>query len=204
MTIHASLTRGNVTIVDESTRGLPAATLQAFTDVTAALSRTYPPPNTRTVKVTIRPTIVDDDEYVDQADDNWIAGSTDIRKGKITINARIFTVKRYGNFPMFMSMVDQVPPWLYVLAHEYGHVFTPLKDDLDKLVAIQNGVRPYLSWYGQTTSSDGYAEAFAEWTLSGGNTMNVGARRVAARYQWPVPGELLMRLVRRVRAGRDA
>lgn len=73
----------------------------------------------------------------------------------------------------------------YHLAHEYGHSLAGQHQH--EHASIHGGQREHLSPYGQSDHREGYAEAFAEWWLSGGTTDNPGVRAYAERYGWKAP-----------------
>ena len=81
-------------------------------------------------------------------------------------------------------------PRTYVITHEYGHVRAAVGDDPRAEVkriggAIANRGWMGMSTYGQTNQAESHAEAFAEWTLSGGKTTNQAARLYARDLRWP-------------------
>lgn len=78
----------------------------------------------------------------------------------------------------------------YLMAHEYGHVRMALGDDNRREVAriggaIVNNGGMDMSEYGLSNQAEAHAEAFAEWTMSGGQTTNRSARLYARDLRWP-------------------
>ena len=92
------------------------------------------------------------------------------------------------------KMLDAKPGWFtesskdvsemtYVMTHEYGHVL-----DLRKQGAVNKDAFDFnavdVSDYGKANEFEKYAEAFTEYTLTGGQTSNNGARLYGERYSW--------------------
>lgn len=90
----------------------------------------------------------------------------------------------------------------FVLTHEWGHVVDVMSDDyyvdnsetvINKFDANLNGtfnrlgyrVFNSMSKYGQSSPAETYAEAFAEWAITGGETDNFAAKWYAKEFNWP-------------------
>jgi hypothetical protein len=75
----------------------------------------------------------------------------------------------------------------YVLSHEWGHVI----NTAPRQALIQ--MRRNHGWLGLTDRAhredpaEAYADAFAEWHLSGGRSDNPAVRAYAARFRWSTP-----------------
>lgn len=67
----------------------------------------------------------------------------------------------------------------YVTAHEFGHLLEP--PDAPDVPPELKG----MSRYGRTNEHEGFAEAFAEWHLSGGRTRSGAASWYAEEFEWP-------------------
>lgn len=81
----------------------------------------------------------------------------------------------------------------YVLAHEWGHALEAA-DAAEvgsatnwRLVNTRATYRSHLSGYGKSTVHEGYAEAFAEWWLTRGQTTNAAAQAYAREFGWRLP-----------------
>lgn len=92
----------------------------------------------------------------------------------------------------FMPTAEHTGAAEYFLAHEWGHAIdyddVP-GGDAKTQAHLKAQVNMSLSEYGSMGSSWGdvneaYAEAFAEWWLSGGKTTNAAAIAYADMYQW--------------------
>jgi hypothetical protein len=106
----------------------------------------------------------------------------------------------YGQASDITMPASQQDYGAYVVAHEYGHSWhfsqayeggrpatTKAASDLrlrTQALYSRPEVRSSLSRYGQTMSEEGVAEAFAEWTLTGGQTDNVAAQAYARMLKW--------------------
>jgi len=116
------------------------------------------------------------------------AGATIRGTGSIILSDRMIDdwndPDLFGNF---MPVRTSVPLGEYVVTHEWGHVVDhsdedPLAESWQNIVWQRNA--KYLSIYGNTEYSEGYAEAFAEWFLTKGQTTNVAAQAYAKEYGW--------------------
>lgn len=84
-----------------------------------------------------------------------------------------------------MPISSKVSSASYVIAHEYGHQFDFSNRRSASVGLFENEkVRSNLSNYGKTMAQEGYAEAFAEWHLSKGETRNPAAIAYARHQKW--------------------
>jgi hypothetical protein len=114
-------------------------------------------------------------------------GETTLGTGYIRINEKVMLQDFWPGMPVSKD----VPSALYVLAHEWGHAFPDKEQARDKHAhhhAVQQGG---MSRYGtqggdgaEGNAAEGYAEAFAEWSLSNGKTTNKAAQDYAKRFKW--------------------
>jgi hypothetical protein len=72
----------------------------------------------------------------------------------------------------------------YVITHEYGHALMFQHGHGGKARRLYGEKVSGMSFYGESDYLEAYAEAFAEWALSGGKTTNVAARRYAEEFGW--------------------
>ncbi len=116
-----------------------------------------------------------------------VGGETTIATGHMRINERVMTQKIWSGMPVS----SDVPSALYVLAHEWGHAF-PNKGDarnthVHKDAVKAGGMTKYGTHGGdgeEGHAAEGYAEAFAEWSLTEGKTTNPAALEYAKRFNW--------------------
>jgi hypothetical protein len=116
-----------------------------------------------------------------------VGGETTISTGHMRINERVMTQKIWHGMPVSSN----VPSALYVLAHEWGHAFPDKKDARNTHVhgdAVNAGGMTRYGTSGGTDeeghAAEGYAEAFAEWSLTEGKTTNPAALEYARRFHW--------------------
>lgn len=174
-----TLTRDNVKVVDHSPYGLTPTARGQLADAAWGLGTAYPARHGNPVTVTVKPPTAPELDFgvMGQAD-----GSTDPATAHITINSGTWGPQIEGA-GADMPIGADVPRWLYVLAHEWGHVSdTSLGEHREWALWWDLGYQ--LSAYGQTGPAEGYAEAFAEWILTQGRTSNPAARVYADRYSW--------------------
>lgn len=187
-----TLTRGNIRIVDATTdHGVSREQLQGIADEVWALAQTYPPANPGKVTVTVKPSAAL--ESSDDSDGGYVAGQTAAFTAHITLNEAVLSDDSPGNTSM--PIAEHVPVWEYTVAHEYGHAFTSraVADSGDGVHVAPEFIRQWLaiayagglSMYGESSPVEGYAEGFAEWTLTHGDTRNRAARAYARAYAWP-------------------
>lgn len=131
--------------------------------------------------------------------DAWVARTID--PSFINFNSAVMSEKDnpsrvvQPNWMMPQRLVKGYFP--YITAHEYGHAYDgqqsqvwPGGTRVHNLlkVATWNATKQHLSDYGRFYNQhEGYAEAFAEWSLSGGRTGNVAAQTFAREFGWPTP-----------------
>jgi hypothetical protein len=83
-----------------------------------------------------------------------------------------------------MTALPRVPPWQYLITHEWGHVVAVG----DGAQGIWQDTLVHQTFYGATGGLfEAVAEAFAEWVLSRGRTDNRAALAFQDWYQWPEP-----------------
>jgi hypothetical protein len=115
-----------------------------------------------------------------------VGGETTISTGHMRINERVMTQDIWAGMPVSKG----VPSALYVLAHEWGHAFPDKDDARNKHVHKDAVAAGGMTRYGtvgdndHNTPAEGYAEAFAEWSLTNGQTTNPAAREYARRFKW--------------------
>lgn len=109
--------------------------------------------------------------------------------------------KSGDNWHMPVYENDKVDELEYVIVHEWGHVvdnrpitesyFDSLVDRMqsegiiDEFGALMPRFGRSLSRYGMDGEAEGYAECFAEWAVSNGQTDNFAANWYAREYNWP-------------------
>lgn len=116
-----------------------------------------------------------------------VGGETTISTGHIRINERVLTQQIWPGMPVSKD----VPSALYVLAHEWGHAFPDKADARNththKHAVAAGGMTRYGTHGGdgpEGHAAEGYAEAFAEWSLSNGKTTNKAAQEYALAFRW--------------------
>lgn len=116
-----------------------------------------------------------------------VGGETLLGTGAIRINAHVFGTGPHAPLTPFGHWTGGMPAAAnnsgprYVLGHEWGHaVDVPPPVDEAMTARLQKD----LSRYGHENQAEAYAEAFVEWSLTGGKTTNPGAQEHAAYYKW--------------------
>jgi hypothetical protein len=104
-----------------------------------------------------------------------------------------------------MPVGDTVPTAQYVVTHEYGHLtefaaqHTSANENMPPPATVQAAFAAAnrlsaglpansskgLSEYGRNNAHEAYAEAFAEWTITGGKTDSAVAATYASIFGWP-------------------
>lgn len=85
----------------------------------------------------------------------------------------------------FMPNAKSVPGTQYTFTHEYGHQYDAQNDRSSGRAMFENtNVKQHLSNYGKHNAHEGYAEAFAEWHTSHGQTKNPAAIAYARHEKW--------------------
>lgn len=119
---------------------------------------------------------------------NMVGGETTLNTGSMRLNEAVFESGRKWNSGM--PSQASVPASKYVLAHEWGHSLSTKEQADNRTVhrkAIDSGE---LSRYGTAgvtgvlAPREGYAEAFAEWSLTNGKTTNAAAKAYADEFGW--------------------
>lgn len=105
-----------------------------------------------------------------------------------------FDAERKLNPGTFMSSAKRTDPTKYMITHEFGHIHYLDLDRKDgksiKTLSKANAlwynpsIKKSLSGYGKSNLVEAYAEAFAEWHLSGGKTRNLAANTYAKTFGW--------------------
>jgi hypothetical protein len=116
-----------------------------------------------------------------------VGGETTLATGHMRINERVMQQDFWPGMPVS----KEVPSALYVLAHEWGHAFPDKADARNTHVhshaVAAGGMTKYGTHGGEGPeghASEGYAEAFAEWSLSEGKTTNAAAQEYARQFHW--------------------
>lgn len=183
---HLTAKRDRVTVADHSTAGLPDAQFAALVGEVEALTSQYPYTGKDRVLLTVEP---DDDKFQHEYDDNGRLtgveeGNTEMLRARIRINENAFGDLDAGNGSMPVSR--HVPQWVYAVAHEYGHAigwaYGAVRVSLETMVADE-GMSPY----GRRGFAEAWAEAYAEWVLTRGETRNLAARAYARDFGWIRP-----------------
>jgi hypothetical protein len=116
-----------------------------------------------------------------------VGGETTLGTGYIRINEKVLLQDFWPGMPVSKD----VPSALYVLAHEWGHAFPSKEQARNTHVhndAVKSGGMTRYGTHGgkdaEGHAAEGYAEAFAEWSLSNGKTTNKAAQEYAKRFGW--------------------
>lgn len=116
-----------------------------------------------------------------------VGGETTISTGHMRINEKVLKQDFWPGMPVSKG----VPSALYVLAHEWGHAFPDKADARNththKHAVDAGGMSRYGTQGGvdaEGHAAEGYAEAFAEWSLSNGKTTNPAALEYAKAFGW--------------------
>lgn len=117
--------------------------------------------------------------------DKGVGGETTPGTGHVRINEAVLADKHWPGMPVS----TEVTASQYVLAHEWGHVTSSdnAKDRTVHRAAIDAGGLTRYGIAGATgvlAPEEGYAEAFAEWTLTAGQTTNPAAIVYADKNGW--------------------
>lgn len=113
-------------------------------------------------------------------------GLTGVGSGRMRINSKVFTTNNTtGLMPSAKSN-----PAEYIIAHEYGHTLQPAHGTAnssnpatgDSSLFKENKAK--LSRYGGASSTEGYAEAFADWHVSGGQSDNSATQAYGKYFGW--------------------
>lgn len=184
--IHSSWTNGTVRVTDKSIDGVRQGTMKAIADETADLARHFPTYRRHVPHVTILPS--DDDVFYDPQmppdSEAYVAGSTRTGTATISINERDLALKNWDGNPLAMPAAQRVEAeWMYTLAHEFGHAITPWNEER-KIIKLGQSVIMYVSPYGKQSQWECFAECFAEYYMSHGETTNRAAIAFAIEFGW--------------------
>lgn len=110
-------------------------------------------------------------------------GMTQRGTGRIFLSDLIFApdAQKEGDAG-FMPSYNSAGVVDYTITHEWGHAIDHLGNP-ESMEAWGNGMDG-ASDYGLGSWREAYAEAYAEWTLTGGQTANASARAYAERFGW--------------------
>ncbi|MCG5459628.1 phage portal protein [Micromonospora sp. PSH03] len=166
---------GDVRVVNRAGKASDEAVKEAMTEL-EKLAKTQPLP--RGVVVSFSETKLTNADAI--TDGN----------GNIVLSSALDNTDPYGEFGQayLMPSAADGSKIRYVMAHEYGHALMHSTDPPRSTVkeyARDNG--DSLSEYGLSDHKEAYAEAFAEWYLSGGTTDNEAAQNYAKGFGWKKP-----------------
>lgn len=116
-----------------------------------------------------------------------IRGTGFIRLADDAWNERHFRKMVEHDPGYFMPQAVEHDSLEYYLAHEWGHVvdYSDVPGgDAKTQEDLKRRVNPHLSEYGWNSTAEAFAESFAEWYLSRGQTENDAAIAYADMYQW--------------------
>jgi hypothetical protein len=116
-----------------------------------------------------------------------VGGETTISTGSMFVNERYLDRDRVWRG---MPISSEFTASQYILAHEWGHSLST-KDEADEAHTHNHAIEAGgMTTYGThdhngvLTPREGYAEAFAEWSLSRGKTTNPATLVYAERFKW--------------------
>jgi len=115
-----------------------------------------------------------------------VGGETTPGTGHIRVNEKSLNEKTWSGMPASADVTSSQ----YVLAHEWGHVVSTPEEAKNKSVhreAIDvGGLTRYgiAGADGVLAPAEGYAESFAEWSLTDGTTDNAAAKVYAKKFGW--------------------
>jgi hypothetical protein len=163
-------------------------------------------PRRRSVKVRMAADLLEHGEWLQAADpthggvttislrenkyhEDWEAYSTPNGSWMVMDVDWLTMYRATSGHKSYMPTYYQYPNSIFTMTHEYGH----MRDDrTEEQRTADDGMvagLPGMSEYGKTSDYEGYAEAYAEWILSYGETTNEVALYFARKYNWPVPKE---------------
>lgn len=154
--------------------------------------------------IIIRDTITSDPEYGtdDGPTDGCMGVTSGLKQDKITLYLDQIELVRSHSVDLpsnrwFMEVSKHFDPLIYVLTHEWGHAIDPAPwsyldspmakmflDTTHEVWVVNDRCPDSFSDYGATGYREAWAEAFVEWHLSHGHTINAAARWFANRYGW--------------------
>lgn len=94
-----------------------------------------------------------------------------------------------GFSSFFMPSAESVSKVRYHIAHEYGHALMQKSENIGGPMNLHKEHKEHLSPYGQHDHKEGYAEAFADWHLTGGKTTNPATQAYAKKFGWKTQAE---------------
>jgi len=115
-----------------------------------------------------------------------VGGETTMGTGSIHINEKVLTQETWPGMPVS----EKVSSSMYVLAHEWGHALSTPEEGREKHIhqtAIKAGGMTRYGTAGANgvlAPAEGYAESFAEWALTHGETRNPAAQEYAKHFHW--------------------
>lgn len=116
-----------------------------------------------------------------------VGGETTISTGSMFINEKYLAKNKVW---AGMPVSKNVSAAQYILAHEWGHSLST-KDEADEAHTHDHAIDAGgMTHYGTSDHAgnraprEGYAEAFAEWSLSKGKTSNPAALVYAKKFKW--------------------
>lgn len=149
----------------------------------------YPPPDGLRLAVVPQETMIHRNAYAET-----IRGTGTIRikqEDYWILTGRPGSVGDYNEDPdWFMPTSKDLPGLRYVLTHEWGHALDPQQPEVIAVWIRAQALerrKGLLSSYGKKNAHEGYAEAFAEWVLSGGRTKNPVVKLYAREFGWRRP-----------------
>lgn len=122
----------------------------------------------------------------DDLHEEGTGGSTTIGGFIIELNSKELSKKVYKpNSPGWLMQRATTPDEAlrYTIAHEYGHTWE-WGNLTDAQIAFGKRNKAHLSEYAQENYHEAFAEAFADWYLSGGKSANPATQDYAARFGW--------------------
>lgn len=170
--------------------------VEEYAETLDALVEAFPPPSHRTV--TFRPAEDRDNVTVMLSGDAAVRLASTVVGGQtMSFTSHILDPAHNGDAGLragqHMPMRHQVSGHIWSLVHEYGHTMYPGEHhdtgpiwDAGLEAAQLDSTGTAMSEYGTFGGPhEMFAEAFAEWFLSGGRTDNVYAQVFARRFGWP-------------------
>lgn len=117
-------------------------------------------------------------------DDAWsvLYGYTNLGANHIEVNPVVYTREKVLNTGGLMKSARGNLP-RYVIAHEYGHALGAGKDHDHEVEQVWVD-HPGVSLYGRTKPTEGAAEAYADWVMTGGKTDNEFTKAMAKLEGW--------------------
>lgn len=187
--IRSSWTRGNVKLSDRSDAGIDIVTMTEAAHQLFDMASRFPTFRGHAPHVSIMPNTdevfsVPPEKRIGMDPSAFIAGSTLTGTATIKLNEREFRLPEFNKNPIAMPVAQNVRyEWTYALAHEFGHAISPW-DQERKVMRLGQSVIQFVSMYGRTGQWECFAECFAEFYMSKGQTTNIAARVFATEFGW--------------------